>query len=178
MAIEKTTHLYEVLIRFGPDGNVRGAHQQSVERITDGDTVLSERQNPPVPVDPDALGGILGKNVAAMLAQIEGLKLDIAERDAAIDALEAEVGRLTALVPVAANGAVHIAYLKLALAEAGALDAVDAAVKSAGRAQEILWDYATTIRQTDPEVVTIGAALGLDLDAVFARAEELRKARA
>lgn len=72
---------------------------------------------------------------------------------------------------------VHIAYLRLALAEIGRLDAVNAAVQSAGVAYQQLWDYATTIQRTDAEVVAIGRALGVDLDAVFSRADEIRRAR-
>lgn len=178
MTIQKATTLYEVLIRFGADGTVKGAHQQSIERITDGEAVLSERQLNPETVDPAALGELLGKNTAEMLAQIDSLTKAVAQRDTAIEAAESEIARLTALIPVAPQGAIHIAWLKLALEEVGKLDDVDAAVAHAGRAYQILWDYATTIRRTDPEVVAIGAALDLDLDAVFARAEELRKARA
>lgn len=73
---------------------------------------------------------------------------------------------------------VHIAWLRAALAEAGKLDAVNAAVATAGPVKAQLWDYATTITRNDPDVVAIAAALQINLDEIFARAIEIRDTRA
>lgn len=70
---------------------------------------------------------------------------------------------------------VHIAWLKAALAEAGKLEAVNAAVAKAGPVQAALWEYATTINASDKDVVAIAAAMKLDLPALFRRADALRK---
>lgn len=78
-------------------------------------------------------------------------------------------------VPVSS---IHVAWLRAALAEAGKLAAVDAAVSSQGDVKKALWDFATSISKADADVVAIAAALKLDLDALFNRAEEIRKERA
>lgn len=76
------------------------------------------------------------------------------------------------VVPVPSE--IHIAWLRAALAEAGTLSAVNAAVASAGPVKQALWEYATTIRRNDPDVVAIAGALSIDLDALFIRADEIR----
>lgn len=76
------------------------------------------------------------------------------------------------VVPVPSE--IHIAWLRAALAEDGALDDVNAAVASAGAVKLALWEYATTIRRADPDVVAIAGVLSLDLDALFIRADEIR----
>ena len=76
------------------------------------------------------------------------------------------------VVPVPTE--IHIAWLRAALAEEGVLDDVNAAVASAGAVKQALWEYATTIRRADPDVVAIAGALSLDLDALFIRADEIR----
>jgi hypothetical protein len=72
---------------------------------------------------------------------------------------------------------IHIAWLRAALAEAGRLDAVNAAVASQGQVKQALWDYATTISRTDPDVMAIASALSIDLAALFMRADEIRQLR-
>lgn len=72
---------------------------------------------------------------------------------------------------------IHIAWLRAALAEAGALTNVNAAVAAAGAVKQALWEYATTIRRADPDVGAIAGALSLDLDALFIRADEIRRER-
>lgn len=71
----------------------------------------------------------------------------------------------------------HAAWLRAALAEAGKLDAVDAAVEAAGPVKVALWQYATTIRRDDSDVTAVAAALKIDLAALFLRAEEIRRER-
>ncbi len=80
------------------------------------------------------------------------------------------------LPPAETIKAVHKSWLTLALLEIDKLDAVTRAVK-ANRAAAVLWDTATTIGRHDPEVLMIGAALGIDLDALFARADAIRASR-
>ena len=79
--------------------------------------------------------------------------------------------------PAEPPGEVHMAWLRAALAEADKLGAVDAAVASQGAVKQALWDYATWVSRTDPDVVAIAGALRIDLEALFTRADEIRKSR-
>jgi hypothetical protein len=72
---------------------------------------------------------------------------------------------------------VHRAWLRAALAEAGVIAAVDAAVQAAGPVKWELWSTATTVRQADPDVQAIAGALGIDLPAIFRRADAIRTSR-
>lgn len=59
---------------------------------------------------------------------------------------------------------------RLALLGAGLLDQVEAAVKTAGGATQITWDYATQINRNDPLIATIAIGLNLtsaQIDALF-----------
>lgn len=96
--MEKTTDIYEILIRFDADGSVSGAHRQDAERVRDGDAVLFEKLLDPVNVSASDIESAIGKN-AAIVAQIAGLEAKIAaltaenaalkvERDAAKAAME------------------------------------------------------------------------------------------
>lgn len=96
-----------------------------------------------------------------------------AAKDARIAVLEAQIGELTA----APDRSIHKAYLRAALAGIERLSEVDAAVQAAGAVKWELWANATTISQDDPDVNAIAAALGIDLDAVFAAARAIRAAR-
>jgi len=69
---------------------------------------------------------------------------------------------------------IHIAWFKAALADMGHLDAVEAAVATLPAAKRIMWEYATSIIETDADVIAIAGALRIDLAAVFDRAEEIR----
>ena len=65
---------------------------------------------------------------------------------------------------------------RIALLQAGLLDQVEAAVKAAGGATQITWDYATEINRTDPLITTLGASLKLDdatIDVLFKHAATL-----
>lgn len=72
---------------------------------------------------------------------------------------------------------VHVAWLRAALAEAGKLDQVDAAVTSKGAVKKALWDYATSISRSDPDVIAVATALSIDLAALFLRADAIRRER-
>lgn len=71
----------------------------------------------------------------------------------------------------------HIAWVRAALAEAGRLDEVDAAVASQGAVKKALWDFCTWVSRTDPDVLAVAAALDIDLIALYRRAAELMSAR-
>jgi hypothetical protein len=70
----------------------------------------------------------------------------------------------------------HAAWIKAALADMGKLAAVDAAVKAAGPVQVALWTNVTSISIADASVNVIAAALNIDLEVLFDRAEALRLA--
>jgi hypothetical protein len=72
---------------------------------------------------------------------------------------------------------IHIAWLKAALADLGKLDAVEAAVATLPAAKRIMWEYATSIIETDADVIAIAGALRIDLAAVFDRAEAIRSGK-
>lgn len=62
---------------------------------------------------------------------------------------------------------------RLALLSAGLLDQVEIAVKDAGGATKIAWDYATIIYRDDPLIMSLSASLGLtdaQVDALFEQA--------
>ena len=81
MALKKSTDLYEVLVRFGPEG-YRGAHVIDAETVMDGDEVLAHREHPARPVTKAELGSLLGARNATL---IEAADKAIIERDKAND---------------------------------------------------------------------------------------------
>lgn len=71
---------------------------------------------------------------------------------------------------------VSMRQARLALAGAGLLSAVDAAVAAASQAVQIEWEYATSIERTWPTLAALQSALGLtdqQLDALFTTAAAL-----
>jgi hypothetical protein len=65
---------------------------------------------------------------------------------------------------------------RLALLNAGLLDAVQAAVDTAGGSTKITWEYAISVNRDDPLIGTLGAALslsGAQIDALFDAAAAL-----
>jgi hypothetical protein len=72
---------------------------------------------------------------------------------------------------------VHAAWFKKALLEMGQLERVDTFVAALPRDMSLLWEYATSFKEDDADVVGIARALSIDLKAVFDTAETLRKAR-
>ncbi len=71
---------------------------------------------------------------------------------------------------------IHIAWLEQALLEIGKLDAVNAAVAS-DPVKASLWKRVTDVSLYDPDVKAIGGALGIDLFALFERADAIRQSR-
>lgn len=80
------------------------------------------------------------------------------------------------VAPVVTVTTVSPRQARLALFAAGILDQVEAAVKAAGGAVQITWDYATQIDRHDPLISSIGSSLGLtedQIDLIFQQAATL-----
>lgn len=87
MAITEQTYLYEVMLRFGPEG-LTGAHQRGLTRLVDeAGNVLMEREGAPEALTPDALAGLIDSQTADLLVQLDAM----VEADAA---LRADLSRL------------------------------------------------------------------------------------
>lgn len=70
--------------------------------------------------------------------------------------------------------AILIGWFKAALSQMGKLTIVDQAVQGLPEWKRILWEYATSVREDDADVVAVAGALNIDLAAVFDLAEEIR----
>lgn len=93
MEVERQTTLYEVLVRFGPEG-LRGAHAMDLERLIDTDTgdVISEQEGKARPITVEEVGELLGTENAALLEAVDKEK----SRAAAIEANAADLVRTVA----------------------------------------------------------------------------------
>ena len=72
----KSTYLYEVLFRLGPDGLV-GAHAVYVDRYTDDETgqIVADRRGPARPIKPASEAATLvGDTVATFVEQVDRLR--------------------------------------------------------------------------------------------------------
>ena len=77
------------------------------------------------------------------------------------------------LTPAPVPTVVTIRQARLALLAANLLDDIDAAVKAAGRAAQIEWEYATEVRRDHPLIAAMQASKGLtdaEIDALFTAA--------
>lgn len=92
--MEKRTHIERVLIVLNEDGTLKAAHQESLERVFDGDEIYAERQLGAEPLDGETLVEILDN--ANVLAQVSVLEKEI-ER---LAPFEAEVIALRPLVQI------------------------------------------------------------------------------
>ncbi|WP_426032651.1 hypothetical protein [Caulobacter sp. DWP3-1-3b2] len=72
MALQESVRLYEVLIRFPPDGTPSALQRQIEEVIRDGE-VIHATGRLAEPIDPDAVNGLIEASLAQLLA--ENLKL-------------------------------------------------------------------------------------------------------
>lgn len=78
------------------------------------------------------------------------------------DGYKVVVRRVYSETPDQVPETVTMAQCRLALLEAGLLEAVDAAVAaSKDQRLKILWEYETQVRRASPELKALGAALGL-----------------
>lgn len=84
MPIEKTSYIYEILVRGAPDGVFAGAHQVSVERVVDTDTgdVLSEQVLPARELDPAQVAGVLGAAFGDLAGQLTQARAELAQMKA------------------------------------------------------------------------------------------------
>ena len=79
------------------------------------------------------------------------------------------------IVPVIPT-VISMAQARLALLDAGLLDAVEHGISSMPRATQIDWEFRHTVERTSPLVATFAAALHLDdaaLDALFITGAQL-----
>lgn len=102
MTISKAAHIERVLIAFNDDGTVRGAHQETLERVMEDGAQLSAKYLPAAPITAAALTGLFGLQAASLVASVDAQARSIAtltaERDQAIadrDSLAQRVSDLT-----------------------------------------------------------------------------------
>ncbi len=141
MALSQTTHVERVTIVLAPDGTLKGAHQESLSIVKDGDAVVSALQEPPVPLDAATLATILpGAQLAAqsqaLIAELaatkdlltaagtalEAAKADIAARDATIKARDDAIAAAEARAIAAEQRPADSASQLVDAPQAGALD--------------------------------------------------------
>lgn len=100
MAMARNTSLYELLARFGPSGYL-GAHAIDLERVTDGDELVAERELPARSITQAEFGAMLGAQSAALIEAADEARAEaaaaIAERDATAQSLETAQARIAAL---------------------------------------------------------------------------------
>jgi hypothetical protein len=124
--------------------------------------------------------------VAAKTAAEAALAQALADKDAAVAAatapLQAEIARLTALVPVpvTATSVVTMRQARLALLQVGKYADVSTAIASMPEPQKtaatIEWEYASTVERSSAFVASMATALGLtaaEMDSLFALAASL-----
>lgn len=91
MALTQQTYVERILIVLNPDGTLKGAHQERLEAIVDGETVLSVKQLGAEPLDAQALANVL-PDQAALAAQVQTLTDQVAVLEAAKADLEGQLG--------------------------------------------------------------------------------------
>lgn len=144
MTLSTATFVERAVIVLNPDGSMRGAHQESLRRISEDGATIQETILPAVPLDAASLATVLPTQAAA-LAQAAALQTALAEAQQATAA--ANDGRDAAVAAKAAAD-VHIADLTAQLITAQqALAAMTAAR-----------DQAVTAAATAAEQATAAAA--------------------
>jgi hypothetical protein len=197
MTIEKSTTLYEVLVRFDETGAVKGGHVIDMETVKDTNTdeILSARETAARPITEAEVGDVIGASNAQNIEQIAQLE---AERDAAVadkeavetdkaeavaaieaerDSALAKIAELEAqLSPLDTQGfaVLRPVQVRLALLGAGVTsDQVDAVISAIPDAIEretarTYWEYAEQVHRDHPLIGSLGAALGLSGDEIDA----------
>jgi hypothetical protein len=90
--ISKRTYLYEILVRGTPDGRLAGAHVNHLTEIYDGETGEILGMKPDLkPLNIADIAGVLGKDMAGLLIEVEELR-------SAKATLEAQVAGLMGVV--------------------------------------------------------------------------------
>lgn len=175
MAITRTSYPERVMIVLNADGSLKGAHQESLERLEEDGVLLQERQLSAVPVVAATLASVL-PDTATLQAQIMALT---AERDAAVAERDALQAQIASLQPPADTidgvpQSVSAYQARAALLAAGLLPQAEAAVVAApDEIVRIAWEYATVVRRQSPFISALAPALGLDdaaIDALFVAA--------
>ena len=115
--------------------------------------------------DPDSYAPPEGQT----LRDVEGLQVDIGD---GWDGAQFIDNRARAPEPPVTG--VHIAWLEQALIEIDKLDAVNAAV-AADPAKASLWRRVVTVNRNDRDVIEVATALQIDLNALFSRADAIRR---
>ncbi|MFN3766842.1 MAG: hypothetical protein ACK4TD_00595 [Ectopseudomonas guguanensis] len=77
MAITVKTQPYEILIRF-TDGAPTGYHYKTIEIVSDGERVYGATESPAMPVEGEAVAGVLGDALQAALLRISALEQQLA----------------------------------------------------------------------------------------------------
>lgn len=147
MALAKNTHLYEVLIRFGPDG-YRGAHVIDLELITDGDEIVSGKELPARPLTKAEIGPIIGATNAKLIEAADQAR---AEKEVAAE--ERDNAKLAAFDATtrATNAEGQLAGLREAYEErvAQLVAAKDDVEKAVSYAAELEGKHATAEQERD-----------------------------
>ena len=204
MAITKTNQPYEFLARWN-NGTLAGAHIRFLETITEDGVVLSQKEGNAQPVSlageagfpiDDILTSLQAQAVierdaalaaktaaeAALTAKQTELGTTLATAQAAnaaeLAAKDAEIARLTALIPTVEEKpqTVTMRQARLALLQAGLLDKATKAVAGAGPAAQIEWEYSSDVGRNAALVQALSGALGLtdeQLDGLFVVAATL-----
>lgn len=92
-----------------------------------------------------------------------------------VDFTEEEIAKIQAVVNAAPKPIREIdaRRLRLALLELGLLDKVETALSNLPKSAQIDWEYATTIREDYPLVVSLSEALSLDVTQIFDKAQSI-----
>jgi len=117
--------------------------------------------------DPDSYAPPDGQT----LRDVEGLQVNIGD---GFDGAQFVDNRVRVQAPPITE--VHIAWLEQALLEIGKLDAVNAAI-AGDPTKASLWRRVVTVSRNDRDVIEVAAALAIDLDALFSRADAIRRER-
>lgn len=87
--LTKRTRPYWTQILHRDDGTI-GAQHQTITEILDGNTILPGASiSEPLPISGQDLDQVLGAATVAALAQVEALKVSLAERQAQLDQADA-----------------------------------------------------------------------------------------
>lgn len=127
---ERTTSLYEILIRFNEDG-FQGAHVKDLETIREGAEVLLARESDPRPVTLKEVGEHVGKESAKLIEAADAARALAKQHEAAANDAVAKVESAEVAALARAEAAEADAKAKIETAEAVATARIAAAVSSA-----------------------------------------------